>query len=233
MSRRPSLSRALRGRAPASGTATGAAAGRGRGAPARPARSGRRPAADRPAQRPGSVRPPSGRAVRTEEDDEPRPLHLARLISVRALVLSVVLLVGFTMLFPTLRAYLAQQAELDALAREVAAAEQAEEDLAAERDRWADPAYVEAQARDRLNYVHPDETSYRVIDPETVVETPLQSATHGPVAGPALPAGGAVAPWYATVWESVQLAGDAPVPDPEASEPLPGEAAATATEQAP
>lgn len=133
----------------------------------------------------------------------------------RALVLAVVLLVGFTMLFPTLRAYLAQRAELDALAREVAAAEKQEEDLEAERARWDDPAYVEAQARDRLNYVHPDETSYRVIDPEVVVEVPLEVATPGPVAGPALPSDGGVAPWYATVWESVQLAGAAAVPGTE------------------
>lgn len=166
---------------------------------------------------------------RTDDDDEPRPLHLARLLSVRALVLGVVLLVGFTMLFPTLRAYLAQRAELDALAREVAAAEQHEDDLEAERARWDDPAYVEAQARDRLNYVHPDETSYRVIDPEIVVEVPLEAATPGPVAGPALPTDGSVAPWYATVWESVQLAGAAAVPDPEAGDAVPTVPVAPAT----
>lgn len=139
---------------------------------------------------------------------------MVRLLSVRALVLTVVLLVGFTMLFPTIRAYLGQQAQLASLAAEVEAAEQHQRDLEAERARWDDPAYIEAQARERLSYVQPGETSYRVIDPEIVVEAPLvDGAVDGPVAGPALPPGGAVAPWYATVWESVQLAGESAMPD--------------------
>lgn len=144
---------------------------------------------------------------------EQPPRHLARLISVRALVLSVVLLVGFTMLFPTIRAYLGQRAELDALASDVLVAEQQEKDLQAELDRWADPAYVQAQARERLSFVLPGETSYRVIDPEVVVEAPtVEGAAPGPVAGPTLPMGGAVTPWYATVWDSVRIAGESAVP---------------------
>lgn len=131
----------------------------------------------------------------------------------RALVLSVVLLVGFTMLFPTIRAYLGQRAELDALASDVVVAEQRERDLQAELDRWSDPAFVQAQARARLSYVLPGETSYRVIDPEFVVETPtVEGATPGPVAGPTLPMGGAVAPWYTTVWDSVRIAGESAMP---------------------
>ena len=132
----------------------------------------------------------------------------------RALVLGVVVLVGFSMLFPTIRAYLAQRAELDALAAEVSLAEQQAEDLQAELDRWSDPPYVAAQARERLSFVMPGETSYRVIDPEVVVETPaVQGAAQGPVAGPTLPMGGAETPWYATVWTSVQIAGQSEVPD--------------------
>lgn len=131
----------------------------------------------------------------------------------RALVLAIVALVAFSMLFPTIRAYLAQQAELHTLASDVAAAERAEKDSQAELDRWSDPAYVEAQARERLSFVNPGETSYRVIDPEVVVETPTaDGATPGPAAGPTLPVGGAEVPWYATVWQSVEIAGDAPMP---------------------
>ena len=51
-------------------------------------------------------------------------MRVARLVSVRAMVLGVVLLAGFTLLFPTIRAYLGQRAELDALAAEVTGAEQ-------------------------------------------------------------------------------------------------------------
>lgn len=139
-------------------------------------------------------------------------MRLARLLSVRALVLSVVLLVAFTVLFPTVRAYLGQRAELDALAAEVAEAAQTEEDLAAELDRWDDDAYVAAQARERLRYVLPGETAYRVIDADSVVEEPVaDGAADGPVAGPAVPAGGAGTPWYATVWDSLEVAGSAEV----------------------
>lgn len=130
----------------------------------------------------------------------------------RAIVLGVVLLAGFTLLFPTVRAYLGQRAELDALAAQVAQAEQDEQTLERDLDRWEDPAYVAAQARERLSYVLPGETAYRVIDPEVVVEPEADPATPAPEAGPALPTGGAVTPWYTTVWESLEVAGSAEVP---------------------
>lgn len=140
-------------------------------------------------------------------------MRVARLVSVRAMVLGVVLLAGFTLLFPTIRAYLGQRAELDALAAEVTAAERAEGDLRSELDRWQDPAYVAAQARERLPYVMPGETAYRVIDPEVVVEQPLvDGAVAEPGAGPTIPTGGAVTPWYTTVWESMRVAGQSDVP---------------------
>ncbi|NLE72964.1 MAG: septum formation initiator family protein [Actinomycetales bacterium] len=125
-----------------------------------------------------------------------------------------VLLAGFTLLFPTVRAYLAQRAELAALAGQVAAAEQAERDLQRELDRWEDDAYVAAQARERLSYVLPGETAYRVIDPEVVVEEEPEDGPE-PADGPTLPDGGAVAPWYATVWDSLAAAGAS---GPEAEE---------------
>ncbi len=140
-------------------------------------------------------------------------MRLARVLSVRTLVLGVVVLAGFTLLFPTVRAYLGQRAELDALAAEVAQAEQDERALQRDLDRWEDPAYVAAQARERLSYVLPGETAYRVIDPEIVAEPVVDPATPAPEAGPALPTGGAVAPWYTTVWESLEVAGTAEVPD--------------------
>src|SRR5690606_10167358 len=80
----------------------------------------------------------------------------------------------------------------------------------AELDRWSDEAYVAARARERLSFVMPGETAYRVIDPETVTEPPAVE-DEGPLAGPALPAGSALQPWYTTVWESVRIAGEVPV----------------------
>lgn len=154
---------------------------------------------------------------------ESRPARAVRVLSVRAIVLGVVLLLGFTLLFPTIRAYLGQRAELEALAAQVARAEQEEQALERELDRWEDPAFVAAQARERLRYVLPGETAYRVIDPEVVVEEDADLAAPTPQAGPALPNDGEVNPWYATVWESLEIAGAAPVADDGAPE------AATAT----
>jgi cell division protein FtsB len=130
------------------------------------------------------------------------------------MVLGVVLLAGFALLFPTARAYLGQRAELEALAADVAAAEQREEALRAELDRWNDPAYVAAQARERLSYVMPGETSYRVIDPEIVRD---EGSVEGEISGPTVPSDAEAAPWYTSVWESVRLAGEAELP----AEPAP------------
>ena len=205
MSRRPSSPRARAGattpRRPGARTTTRVpGARRDSTGPARPA-----------------VRAPHAPAAEGGED-EARTLHLVRLLSVRALVLGIVLLAGFSMLFPTIRAYLGQRAELQALAAEVAAAEHHQEELQAELARWDDEAYVAAQARGRLGYVFVGETPYYVMDPEVVVEAPaLEGSAPGSVAGPALPVGGSVSPWYVTVWDSVQIAGEAPVVDPGAA----------------
>ncbi|MHA3947012.1 septum formation initiator family protein [Cellulomonas bogoriensis] len=155
----------------------------------------------RPAPRPSAGPGP-------EAPERPaRPARLARLVSVRGLVFTVVVLVGFTLLFPTVRAYLSQRAELEGLAAEVEAAEARERDLEAELRRWDDPAFVQAQARSRLSFVFPGQTAFRVIDPEVVPdEDPLEPLPSG--AGPHLPDGEDGGPWYATVWESVRLAGE-------------------------
>ncbi|MCV2396366.1 septum formation initiator family protein [Actinotalea sp. M2MS4P-6] len=167
-----------------------------------------------PAQqrRDSSTRPArSSRAPRREE--RTGGVDLARLLSVRALLLGVVALIAFAMVFPTVRAYLGQRTELDALAAEVAAAEAREEQLNADLARWQTDAYVIAQARERLSYVMPGETAYRVIDPEVVQEeSHVSSSDPDSETGLALPVGGSAAPWYTTVWESVQLAGEAPLP---------------------
>ena len=132
------------------------------------------------------------------------------MFSVRALVLFVVGLLAFVLLFPTVRAYLAQRADNDRLVQHVAAARADNEQLTAELNRWTDDAYVAAEARERLAFVLPGETAFRVVDPETVPDptAPVVDATGS---GPALVAAGTTTPWYATIWESVKAAGAADV----------------------
>ncbi len=182
--------------------------GQNRGVPRRPASPNRGRGGDTPA---------APRRTRAAAQPESTPARLVRLLSVRALVLGVVVLAAFALLFPTVRAYLSQRAELDALRAQVAEAEEEERTLQHELDRWQDPAYVAAQARERLGYVLPGETAFRVIDPEVVVEESLEEDGGAPTTGPTVPLDGAVNPWYATVWDSVLAAGEAEVPtDPAA-----------------
>ncbi|MGY4643577.1 FtsB family cell division protein [Cellulomonas sp. URHB0016] len=137
---------------------------------------------------------------------------MPRLFTVRVLVFSLVLLLAFILVSPTLHSYLQQRQALEELRREVAAAQARNDDLAADLKRWDDPAYVVAQARERLSFVMPGEMAFRVKDPETVPDTTV--TTSGPAA--TVQGDGVTRPWYATVWESVQIAGATPadtVPD--------------------
>jgi cell division protein FtsB len=197
------------------GRPTSAASRTARGAAARP---GARGASTRPASRTvagSGSRVPSGTAVE-------QPLRVPRMFTIRAMVLFVVLLMAFVLLFPTVRAYLAQEAENRALAQEVADARQRTDDLSAELERWHDEAYVVAQARERLAFVRPGETAYRVVDPE-VVPDPTEPVVPAAGSGPALAPTGTTEPWYSTIWESARVAGEAAVHDPAATPtPTPG-----------
>ena len=193
--------------------------------PTEPARaSGARPSGTRPStHRPAPSRPASRatgpaaassgtRSVAGTDRGPAVASWLPRMFSVRALVLFVVGLLAFVLLFPTVRAYLAQRADNDRLVQHVAEARTQNEDLTAELNRWTDDAYVAAQARERLAFVLPGETAFRVVDPETVPD-PAAPTVDVTGSGPALVAAGTTTPWYATIWESVQVAGAADVGD--------------------
>lgn len=130
----------------------------------------------------------------------------------RSLVLLVVIGFAFSLVVPTVRSFLAQRADVVALEREVAAARALDADLEAELARWKDPAFVTWQARERLAYVLPGEVAYRVVDPEIVDtapvgEEPVEPET--PPSGVLTPT--ADQPWFASIWESVQVAGETDV----------------------
>jgi cell division protein FtsB len=152
-------------------------------------------------------------------------------VTVRTLVLSVVGLLALVLLLPTVRAYVNQTGELRELQRELAEAEATHDGLEAELDRWEDPAYVESEARDRLNFVMPGEQPWRVLDPETVVDDidpqTGREITDGPVQG--YDDG---VPWYEAIWTSVQVAGEQPAPDGTGSGTGDGAGSATGDEPA-
>ena len=131
---------------------------------------------------------------------------------VRGAILVTILVVLAVTLAPTARSLLRQRGEIAALQQKVVQQQQSVADLQREQARWADPAYVEQQARERLKFVKVGDRSYSVIDPSTEVPKPPTSAVV------AAPQADANAPWYGQVWQSVRLAdqptaGMAPVPD--------------------
>ena len=132
------------------------------------------------------------------------------------MVLGVVALLAFVLVYPTLHSYLAEKAAVDALRARVSAAQKTNDDLGANLARWDDPAYITAQARERLSFVLPGETAWRVVDPQTVPgEAPAPVEAPASVPAPAKP-------WYGIVWESIQGA------DAASAEPS-GQASGTAT----
>ena len=153
-------------------------------------------------------RPRSGAAPRAGARFRPAPTGVARpqaegptgrpAFTGRAALLALVLVVlGMSYAYP-LRTWLDQRAELAELRTERARLEQQATDLEAQEQRWKDPAYVKAQARERLGFVMPGETGYIVIDgknPSPVV----------PDAGLVTPAD--IGPWWERLWGTVDAAG--------------------------
>jgi len=135
------------------------------------------------------------------------------MFTVRTMVFSLVVLIAFVLVYPTLGSYLQNRAEVQQLRAERDAARTENADLEADLRRWDDDAYVIAQARERLSFVMPGETAFRVVDPETVPQT--SGGDDGPV--PDTSERG-TRPWYTTVWESVQVAGDLDVTGDDAEE---------------
>jgi len=130
-----------------------------------------------------------------------RGLHLTRRATILVLVV-VVLAISFGQ---SLRIYLSQQHELAVAQQQIRDRSAQIADLETELSRWNDPEYVKAQARDRLGWVMPGETGYRVV-----------GADGKPIGGgvvieseQALPAGEHDPVWWDRLWGSVRTA-DAP-----------------------
>ncbi len=116
----------------------------------------------------------------------------------RTAVIVGMLILAFAVVAPAVRAYLDQQVMLEGLRADAEVAQAEVDDLNAEVARWDDPAYLEAQARERLAYVFPGETPYRVVDPETAVDPEAGADAE---AGETAKTG--LEPWYDTLWESM------------------------------
>jgi cell division protein FtsB len=79
-----------------------------------------------------------------------------------ALMLGIIILF-VVVLAPSLRTFISQQEQISEKEKSVASEKADVSDKRKDVARWSDPAYIEAQARDRLLYVYPGEESYLVM----------------------------------------------------------------------
>lgn len=97
---------------------------------------------------------------------------------------------GVLILAPNLRILVEQRQQIAALQATQNQQKQELTQLEAQRARWDDPAYVRAQARDRLYFVMPGEVSYLVLNDANVedikresISTSVQNTSSDWVAG--------------------------------------------------
>ena len=121
-----------------------------------------------------------------------------RALPPRVVILAVVCLLAFVVVFTSLRAYLSQQAQYDAVVDRIREASDTSTALENELAQWKDDTYVRAQVRERLGYVMPGDTSYVVVGADSMKETEAS--------GGATP-GSQDAPWYEELRDSSRAAG--------------------------
>ncbi|WP_420370029.1 FtsB family cell division protein [Curtobacterium sp. L1-20] len=139
-----------------------------------------------PSQKPRVRRVPVAMPERgTSEQPWFRSMHFSGF----SLLMLAIIVLFVVVLAPSLRTLIQQQEQIAQQQREVASQKadvsQKKKDVA----RWDDPAYIEAQARDRLLYVYPGEESYLVMGsedrtsdqkPTTESGTPVSSTVQTP-----------------------------------------------------
>jgi cell division protein FtsB len=87
-------------------------------------------------------------------------------------IIALGLIVGcVVVLAPSLRVLIQQRQQISQLQGQVADAKKSLTDLKQQKARWDDPNYIEAQARERLDYVFPGEYSYLVINDQPTATT--------------------------------------------------------------
>jgi cell division protein FtsB len=100
--------------------------------------------------------------------DESRAAAWLRNFRLSGFALSMLLLLvaALVVLAPGLKTLIEQRQQIAQLEQSVDEAQQAVDELQGEVDRWSDPAYIEAQARERLYYVYPGDITFLVIGDE-------------------------------------------------------------------
>jgi cell division protein FtsB len=120
----------------------------------------------------------------------------------RALAVFSVLVILTLSYANSLRIYLEQQRDLGEAQQQIAQRTAQISQLQDELNRWNDPAFVKAQARDRLGWLLPGEKGFKVIGPDGKplgTGVVLNSQTE-------LPPGEHTQMWFDRLWGSVETA---------------------------
>ena len=110
-------------------------------------------------------------AVALPEESAPGQWLRSIRLSGFTFVMLTLLILTIVVLAPSLRTLVDQQQQLAELRASVEEHKETVGDLEDDIVRWDDPAYIEAQARDRLVYVFPGDYTYLVIDDTATVTT--------------------------------------------------------------
>lgn len=132
-------------------------------------------------------------------------------------MLAGVLGLAFALVWPSLRVFLEQREENAVLQAERDAAQQEVDDLNAQLQRWEDSSYVQAQARERLAYVFPGESPFRVVDPE-LARPAAEGSVDAQEEGQDPTEEG---PWYDRLWSTLERDGATPQPVAPTSSSIP------------
>ena len=118
----------------------------------------------RPSRAAGGARKPSTSAERAE---------LLRGLSLNAQTLTVIVMViiGGIILSPQVKTWVEQRQTIADLQSQLQKEKDSLKQMQVLRNRWNDPAFVRAQARNRLFYVMPGEVSYIIMDADKVDST--------------------------------------------------------------
>ncbi|MBV9293798.1 MAG: septum formation initiator family protein [Frankiales bacterium] len=169
--------------------ATSRTGGRPHGAAGRAPRTGRG----------GASRKRRSRAALPARTPQAPLLRLPRAtLTARAAILAVALAsVALAVALP-FKVWVAQRSHINALQAQTRAQEQRVAALRRQQQLWKDPTYVEQQARLRLHYALPGETTYVVLGKPHAHHKRIADVT----AGPQL-----TGPWYSRLWQTVEVAG--------------------------
>lgn len=159
----------------------------------------RRPSS-RPAPRSSSRTRETAPATSRPLPSAPTPIAPHSSLGGKLVGLLLIVLVVFVAVFTPLRTWLNQREQAQTLAAQVAAAKAENARLEEELKKWQDPEYIARQARSRLGYVRPGETTFVVLEEDHSDDVKTENGTITPAAG---------GPWFLSAVQSIELASTA------------------------